>query len=95
MLSGKQRGDWKHPAEATLLGYRPVQEKHKKVVHRANSSDVLKWGLNSSLYWLRFTCTNTEKIQQCSDFICIPKSLDYQTIQISIKWLTYPFNDRH
>ena len=61
MLSGKQRGDWKHPAEAILLGYRPGQEKHKKVVQRANSSDVLKRGLNSSLYWLRFTCTNTAK----------------------------------
>lgn len=87
MLSGKHRGAWKHSAEATLLGYRPG---HKKVVQRANSSDVLKGGAKFLPPLAQVHMCKQQKIQQCSGFICIPKPLDYRTIQISIKWLIYP-----
>ena len=43
MLSGKQRGAWKHPAEATLLGYRPGQGNHKQW-YRGQTAVMLETG---------------------------------------------------
>ena len=62
MLSGKQRGAWKHPAEATLLGYRPGQGNHKQW-YRGQTAVMLETGAKflPPLAWHVRMCKHSKK----------------------------------